>query len=99
MVTLAGKKDIPSPTGHVFISSQNFMKKCDDLLATGPWKQIELPINNRGLEGNLEAPADRVTLSPDRRTITITITIDIHTGYGIDELRVLTRSTSILAHN
>jgi negative regulator of sigma E activity len=77
------------------IASQNFMKKCDDLFATGPWKQIELPINNRGLEGNLEAPADRVTLSPDRRTITI----DIHTGYGIDELRVLTRSTSILATN
>lgn len=27
------------------------------------------------------------------------ITIDILAGYGIDELRVLTRSTSILAHN
>ena len=77
------------------IASQNFIKKCDDLFATGPWKQIELPINNRGLEGNLEAPEDRVTLSADRRTLTI----DLHTGYGIDELRVLTSSPSILAQN
>lgn len=74
------------------IASQNFLKECDELFATGPWKQIKLPINNRGLEGNLGAPPDRVTLSPDR----LTLTIDFHTGYGIDELRVLTRSPAQL---
>lgn len=74
------------------IASQNFLKECDELFATGPWKQIKLPINNRGLEGNLGAPPDRVTLSPDR----LTLTIDLHTGYGIDELRVLTRSPTQL---
>lgn len=74
------------------IASQNFLKECDDLFATGPWKQIKLPINNRGLEGNLGAPPDRVTLSPDRRTLTL----DLHTGYGIDEFRVLTRSPAQL---
>lgn len=71
------------------VASQNLIKDCDDLFATGAWKQVVLPINNRGLESNTEVPADKVTLSPDR----LTVTIDLHTGYGIDEFRVLTAST------